>query len=238
MNPQSGRFQTMDTFEGVNQDPLTLHKYLYANADPINRLDPSGHEATTLELQGAMGLQGSIIGIAFQRFASFIAEYGVKLLVAGALDYTAIRVTTAIQANIAAQKALEQERVKTKTKVKEAAKNTFVLFHYTGPAGALGIAGGGFMFVTPLVEINDYIFPHGAYATEIPPWDPGYTQRSLSTMFYGTPDRDVSWFVALDGKGFVFLPYAAYPHQWVKPGEPGTTVPVTVIMIGPNLMLP
>lgn len=32
-----------DAFEGVVSDPLTLHKYLYVNADPITRSDPTGH---------------------------------------------------------------------------------------------------------------------------------------------------------------------------------------------------
>jgi RHS repeat-associated protein len=41
-NPGSGRFLSMDSFEGVPQDPITLHKYLYANADPTNNIDPSG----------------------------------------------------------------------------------------------------------------------------------------------------------------------------------------------------
>lgn len=32
----------MDSYEGAPDDPATLHKYLYANADPMNRIDPSG----------------------------------------------------------------------------------------------------------------------------------------------------------------------------------------------------
>ena len=43
-NPQTGRFWTMDSFEGNTDDPHTLHKYLFAGNDPINRIDPSGHE--------------------------------------------------------------------------------------------------------------------------------------------------------------------------------------------------
>ena len=32
----------MDPFAGENDEPLSLHKYLYAHADPINNIDPSG----------------------------------------------------------------------------------------------------------------------------------------------------------------------------------------------------
>jgi RHS repeat-associated protein len=41
-NPDTDRFWTMDSFEGIGQDPLSLHKYLYAHDDPINNVDPSG----------------------------------------------------------------------------------------------------------------------------------------------------------------------------------------------------
>ena len=43
MSPATGRFFTQDTFEGVAHDPTSLHKYLYANANPVNRIDPSGN---------------------------------------------------------------------------------------------------------------------------------------------------------------------------------------------------
>jgi RHS repeat-associated protein len=42
-SPQIGRFWTMDKYEGNNQDPLSLHKYLYSQANPVNQTDPSGH---------------------------------------------------------------------------------------------------------------------------------------------------------------------------------------------------
>ncbi|MGH1540586.1 MAG: Ig-like domain-containing protein [Arenicella sp.] len=38
-----GRFDKMDTWMGNNSDPVTLHKYLYANADPANMIDPTGN---------------------------------------------------------------------------------------------------------------------------------------------------------------------------------------------------
>jgi RHS repeat-associated protein len=42
MNQNTGRFWTMDTYQGDTEDPLSLHKYLYAGDNPINRIDPSG----------------------------------------------------------------------------------------------------------------------------------------------------------------------------------------------------
>ena len=34
----------MDTEEGDDDNPLSLHKYLYASASPVNRIDPSGND--------------------------------------------------------------------------------------------------------------------------------------------------------------------------------------------------
>ncbi len=38
-----GRFTQQDTWMGNSQDPITLHKYLYANVDPVGNVDPSGN---------------------------------------------------------------------------------------------------------------------------------------------------------------------------------------------------
>jgi RHS repeat-associated protein len=46
MNPSTGRFWTMDSYEGSPSDPPSLHKYTYANNNPANGVDPSGHEFT------------------------------------------------------------------------------------------------------------------------------------------------------------------------------------------------
>ena len=43
LNPDSGRFWSMDEYEGAPDDPASLHKYLYANADPVLYSDPSGY---------------------------------------------------------------------------------------------------------------------------------------------------------------------------------------------------
>ncbi len=44
LNISTGRFWSMDTDEGRDQAPLSLHKYLYANANPVNRRDRTGHD--------------------------------------------------------------------------------------------------------------------------------------------------------------------------------------------------
>jgi len=47
MNPLTGRFWSMDSYEGSGDDPHTLHKYLYTSADPVTGIDPNGHMTMT-----------------------------------------------------------------------------------------------------------------------------------------------------------------------------------------------
>ncbi len=67
MNPNTARFLSMDSSGGSQYDPLSLHKYLYANANPVSNVDPSGHSSIaevtlTCALVGALagGLYGGI----------------------------------------------------------------------------------------------------------------------------------------------------------------------------------
>jgi RHS repeat-associated protein len=41
LNVNTGRFINMDSFEGDSESPASLHKYLYASADPIDNVDRS-----------------------------------------------------------------------------------------------------------------------------------------------------------------------------------------------------
>ena len=53
-----GRFSRMDDWMGVNFDPVTLHKYLYANVDSVNNIDPTGNFSL-----GGFGATSNIQGI-------------------------------------------------------------------------------------------------------------------------------------------------------------------------------
>jgi RHS repeat-associated protein len=47
MDPSIGRFTQMDPFQGFSADPASLHKYTYANANPMAYSDPSGNFSLT-----------------------------------------------------------------------------------------------------------------------------------------------------------------------------------------------
>ena len=44
LNSTTGRFWSMDSYEGDERDPLSLHKYLYASGNPVDGFDPSGND--------------------------------------------------------------------------------------------------------------------------------------------------------------------------------------------------
>jgi len=78
LNTDLGRFWTRDLWEGFRKDPLSLHKYLYAHANPVSFLDSSGqvtlgeimHVAT---IWGGLGLK--VFGTAKALQKGFLAVY-------------------------------------------------------------------------------------------------------------------------------------------------------------------
>ena len=76
----------MDTFAGVANDPVTLHKYLYANVDPVNMVDPSGNISMMSISAGGGGF--AILGtLALPSYSSVIggAAIGGSVVAAGVL---------------------------------------------------------------------------------------------------------------------------------------------------------
>jgi RHS repeat-associated protein len=48
MNTDAGRFLSPDSTDGDQEDPLSLHKYLYAQDNPANVDDPSGNDGESI----------------------------------------------------------------------------------------------------------------------------------------------------------------------------------------------
>lgn len=54
----AGRFTRRDTYEGHTIEPSSLHKYLYANANPIKYVDPTGYTSSLAEAVAVSVLTG------------------------------------------------------------------------------------------------------------------------------------------------------------------------------------
>jgi hypothetical protein len=74
MDPSVGRFVGVDPFEGAPQAPVSLHRYLYANANPINFNDPSG-QFSIAEFLTASVVRSVLIGM-----SASATGYGLSVL--------------------------------------------------------------------------------------------------------------------------------------------------------------
>jgi len=73
LNISTGRFWTRDDFEGDDGDgPEYGHKYLFANSDPVNGIDPSGHQ-TEVDEEAEISVDGILQGIAGVLFIAYSA---------------------------------------------------------------------------------------------------------------------------------------------------------------------
>ncbi len=79
LNTSTGRFWSMDDFEGDSDSPFSLHKYLYAGSDPVNDVDHSGHDFSLGGVTITLGVQSTLFGL------STVASNAVLSAVTGAL---------------------------------------------------------------------------------------------------------------------------------------------------------
>lgn len=78
MNPSTGTFISMDSYQGSVYDPISLHKYLYANANPVMYTDPSGYSSaveagTYMECTNLMTISEAL-------YNTVIFSIGMKIL--------------------------------------------------------------------------------------------------------------------------------------------------------------
>ena len=69
-DPKTGRFISMDEHPGSQSIPLTLNKYLYGNADPVNHIDPGGDFGLT-DFGAAMNSMSSLATIAVRTLSIY-----------------------------------------------------------------------------------------------------------------------------------------------------------------------
>jgi len=90
MNPSTGTFISMDSYAGSIFEPVSLHKYLYANANPVMYSDPSGYMADLNELQVSEGCM-AIIDVGQQAYNQMcLAVYKDLVIGIAAVAVTAV----------------------------------------------------------------------------------------------------------------------------------------------------
>jgi RHS repeat-associated protein len=85
LNPLTGRFVSRDPEDGINTDPKTLHKYIYASGDPVNLADPTGRRAATASAGGF-------------EYAGLVLDIGISSVVAVDAYLCAVNVAYAMDA--------------------------------------------------------------------------------------------------------------------------------------------
>lgn len=255
--PETGRFITMDSYEGDQQQPASLHKYAYCQGNPVNGTDPSGHEfsGSVSELMLTIGIekqiraigegaaihafrQGAIRGISGAILKS--GAVGILGLTAGGVAGQVAYLSGAIGSNPAALASPQTRRqLRIQVESEEENRSTRILFHYTGAAEAQKILQDRSITSSERKRFGGFTFPPGAYASDVPPWSTSYTRHQLSALFYGGNEKkDMSWCVLVEEPGFRPLNYPGFPHQYVYEWPPGGEVPATIVGAFPNLMSP
>ena len=72
LNTTTGRFWTMDVYQGNLEQPFSLHRYLYASGDPVSRIDPKGKE--DFSISANLTAMASAVTIAASEFQGELVQ--------------------------------------------------------------------------------------------------------------------------------------------------------------------
>lgn len=117
-NQQVGRFTQMDTWMGNNHDPITLHKYVYGNADPANYSDPTGMYSMT-EMSATTNGIGTLSTVSVSRvalgFAANDAVFATGTLTSSQIGFATLRAmgVTALTSLLVKKDEREEDRERT-----------------------------------------------------------------------------------------------------------------------------
>jgi RHS repeat-associated protein len=78
-NQATGRFETMDPYQGKISNPGTLHKYVFTGNNPVNWVDPSGNDIEEY---------AELLHFTFEQIHTFHFAHGIGGCVQGTLALT------------------------------------------------------------------------------------------------------------------------------------------------------
>ncbi len=79
MNPTTGTFITQDTYAGTIFDSTSLHKYLYANANPVMNVDPSGNMAQVAMMKAESQHNAWVMAVYHKLMATLTSSTGIYI---------------------------------------------------------------------------------------------------------------------------------------------------------------
>ncbi|MFC1757878.1 RHS repeat-associated core domain-containing protein [Planctomycetota bacterium] len=78
-DPANGRFNRLDPFAGMTEQPQSLHKYGYVHGDPINHVDPTGNVIGGLGSLGLLSGIGNMIQARAKHSRAVFAQGGAAI---------------------------------------------------------------------------------------------------------------------------------------------------------------
>jgi len=153
-DPGSGRFTAMDTFQGIDNEPVTLNKYLYANADPVNNIDPSGRFSISSQMVAVSTI--GILAVSSQH------SYQIGQSLAGTWNNDGLSSTQAGWLVIAAMVGVGSnvlELLQTKVDERDEEGRRITLYHGTSRNAGRKILKKGFRN-TPVFFAEDRVTAH------------------------------------------------------------------------------